>query len=114
MNYLYDSYSKILTPLEYPMTHETQLNKKLQDDGIDAPSPSFENLMEQKLVNTDFSDIIPAPSPVESNNVDKKILDNLNSLNSESPEEVLLNDKPIKIIIFGWILTTIIVGLFSL
>jgi hypothetical protein len=41
-------------------------------------------------------------------------LDNLNSLNSESPEEVLLNDKPIKIIIFGWILTTILVGLFSL
>lgn len=80
-NYLYDSYSKILTPLEYPMTHETQLNKKLQDEGLDAPSPSFENLMEQKLVNTDFSDIIPAPSPVESNNIDKKILDNLKSLN---------------------------------
>ena len=30
---------KILTPLEYPMTHETQLNKKLQDNGINSPAP---------------------------------------------------------------------------
>ena len=41
-------------------------------------------------------------------------LDNLNLLSCENPEEVLLKDKPIKIIVSGWIITTIIVGFFSL
>ena len=97
-NYLYDSYSKILTPLEYPMTHETQLNKKLQDNGMEAPSPSFENLMEQKLINTDFSDIIPAPSPVESNNLSNKIVDNLNSLDDLEALSPSASNKIVEIV----------------
>ena len=32
---------------------------------------------------------------------------------SERPEEILLNDNGIKLTIFGWFLTTIIIGFFS-
>ena len=88
-NYIYDSYSKILTPLEYPMTHETQLNKKLQDNGMESPtpSPSLENLnlIEEKLINTDFKEVIPAPSTEMSIESENSVIDNVNNLNSISP-----------------------------
>ena len=84
--YLYDPYSKTLTGLEYPMTHETQLNKKLQDDGFSTPAPSEEKTIEQKLIDMNFNNIIPSESNNEEN---VKPINNVNSLPPDVSEEIV-------------------------
>ena len=110
-HYLYDSYSKTLTELEYPMTEE-KMREQIRNNKKYDENPNLENnsgpSYTQGLYDLNFRDIIPAPS---EENLKMNIVPSSSGLNLDTTIKGIIENKEDDVL-FGLTLKQVIEYLF--